>query len=118
MRQILRSRVYQLSSVPGEENRADTRFYSRYLPRRMTAEQILDAISQVTGVPEKFPGLPPVFRAQQLPDTRVASAFLDAFGRPLRRVASCDCERVQEPSLGQALELMAKGEALKVLIES
>ena len=45
-------------------------------------------------------------RAQQLPDTKVASAFLDAFGRPLRRSASCECERIQDPNLGQALELL------------
>ncbi len=106
MRRILRSRTYQLASTPTPDNRADTRFYSHYLPKRMAAEQLLDAIGRVTGIRERLPGLPVGFRAQQLPDTKVASAFLDQFGRPLRRVASCECERIQEPNLKQALELM------------
>jgi hypothetical protein len=106
IRLIATSRVYQLSSEATPDNRADTRFYSHYYPRRMTAEQLLDALGAVTGRPVKFPGLAANLRAQQLPDTRVASTFLDAFGRPLRRTASCECERVQEANLGQALELM------------
>ena len=106
IRAICQSRVYQLSATATADNRADTRFYSHYYPRRMTAEQLLDALGTVTGQPLKFPGLAAGIRAQQLPDTKFASTFLDAFGRPLRRVASCECERVQEPNLGQALELM------------
>ena len=106
MRTILTSNTYQLSAVPTAGNRLDTMFYSRYYPRRMTAEQILDAICQVSGIAEEFPGQPAGTRAQQLPDTKVASAFLDAFGRPLRRSASCECERIQDPNLGQALELL------------
>ena len=106
MRTILTSNTYQLSAVPTVDNRLDTMFYSRYYPRRMTAEQILDAICQVSGIAEEFPGQPAGTRAQQLPDTKVASAFLDAFGRPLRRSASCECERIQDPNLGQALELL------------
>jgi hypothetical protein len=106
MRTILTSRTYQLASTPTPENQADTRFASHYTPRRMTAEQILDAFGQVTGRREQLTGLPAAFRAQQLPDTKVASSFLDQFGRPLRRTASCECERVQGPNLSQALELM------------
>lgn len=104
IRQMVHSRVYQLHSAgsPAE----DRRFYSRYYPRRLTAEQIVDAFGQVTGVREPFAGLPPETRAIQLPDTKVPSPFLDMFGRPLRRLASCECERVQEPNLGQALELL------------
>jgi Protein of unknown function (DUF1553) len=41
-------------------------------------------------------------RAVQLPDSRVASRFLDAFGRP-ERAASCSCERQQDATVGQAL---------------
>lgn len=106
MRTVLRSNAYQLSSVATDANRGDSHFFSHYALKRMTAEQLLDALGQVTGQAEKLPGLPAGFRAQQLPDTKFASTFLDTFGRPLRRVASCECERVQEPNLGQALELM------------
>jgi hypothetical protein len=40
----------------------------------------------------------------QLPDSRVTSRFLDAFGRP-DRTATCACERQQDASVGQALHL-------------
>jgi hypothetical protein len=65
---------------------------------------ILDAISQVTGVPENFPGYPGR-RALQLPDAAVDSYFLTAFGRP-PRVTPADSERQQEPSITQALHVI------------
>ncbi|HTE18305.1 MAG TPA: DUF1549 and DUF1553 domain-containing protein, partial [Armatimonadota bacterium] len=105
MRQIMNSRTYQLTSKPRPENKKDDRQYSRYFVKRLTAEQLLDAICQVTGQPEKFPGLPAGYRAAQLPDTRVANYFLDVFGRPPRQI-TCDCERAQEPNMAQALHLI------------
>lgn len=105
MRYILNSRTYQLTSRPLPENRKDDRLYSRYLVRRLTAEQLLDAISQVTGVPEQFSGLPAYTRAIGLPDTKVSNYFLDVFGRPPRQI-TCDCERAQEPNMAQALHLI------------
>lgn len=127
MRTILRSRAYQLSSRPNATNRADDRFYSRCLPRRLTAEMLLDAISQVTGKQEKFPGLPAGTRAAALPDTRISSEFLDMFGRPARQV-TCECERNADPSVSQALtfingktlndKIMASGGTLDKLLDS
>jgi len=105
MRQIMSSRTYQLTSRPLPQNKKDDRQYSRYFVRRLTAEQLLDAICQVTGQPEKFGGLPSGYRAIQLPDTRVANYFLDVFGRPPRQI-TCDCERAQEPNMAQALHLI------------
>jgi hypothetical protein len=43
-------------------------------------------------------------RAQQLPDVRPVSRFLDAFGRP-ERSQTCACERTRDASVGQALHL-------------
>lgn len=105
MRQILLSETYQRSSrrLPG--NAADTRYHSRFLPRRMGAEQLLEAVCDVTGTRESFEGYPPGTRATQLKDTSVASSFLDAFGRPPRHT-TCECERSNEPSVAQALLLM------------
>jgi hypothetical protein len=105
MRSILRSEAYQRSARPNETNRKDDRFYSRYLPRRLPAEALLDAVCQVTGSPEKFDGLPLGTRAIALPDTRVASLFLDIFGRPQRQV-TCECERASEPNMAQALHFI------------
>lgn len=118
IRTIMNSATYQRSSSPLPENVADDRFYSHYLIRRLSAEVALDAYSQVTGVPTPFTkissGDPGGFtayggyllgtRALQLPDSRVASGFLDAFGRP-DRTQTCSCERQQDSSVGQALHL-------------
>jgi hypothetical protein len=101
VRTIMSSTTYQLSSTPTETNATDLKYHSHYIARRLPAEVILDAISQVTGVPENFPGYPGR-RALQLPDAAVDSYFLTAFGRP-PRVTAADSERQQEPSITLAL---------------
>ena len=123
MRAILQSETYQRSSQPLPENAADTRFYSRYYPRRLMAEVLLDAYSEVTGgarpsswpicatqnrgLGEKYPlGL----RALQLPDTKTFSYFLKAFGRPDRE-KTCECERSATPSMAQVLHI-ANGDTI------
>jgi hypothetical protein len=121
MRAILRSAAYQRSSESLPENAADTRFYSRYYPRRLMAEVILDAMSQVTAVPTSFNrelrrgdefaiNYPTGARAIQLPDSLVSSYFLKSFGRP-DRIQTCECERTTEPSVAQVLH-MANGDTL------
>lgn len=109
-RAILRSAAYQRSSQPLPGNEADRRFYARYYPRRLMAETLLDAISQVTGTPSSFPGYPAGWRALQLPDANVSSYFLKSFGRPERSL-TCECERTASPSMIQALHL-ANGDTL------
>tara|TARA_Y100000758_G_C15701880_1_gene293624 strand:- start:30 stop:500 length:471 start_codon:yes stop_codon:yes gene_type:complete len=75
----------------------------------MTAEVLLDGISQVLDVPTEFSGgggkFPVGTRAIELPDENVPVHFLDVFGRPARNKA-CECERVSEATLGQALALV------------
>jgi hypothetical protein len=105
LRLILSSRVYQLSSRPTPENRLDTTYFTHYTPKRLTAEQLLDAVNDATGTVEKFPQRPSGTRAIALPDPNYSSYFLDTFGRPLRAIA-CECERSGDPTLGQALHLM------------
>ena len=103
-RTIMNSATYQLTSAPAGANAADVKYHSHYLARRLPAEVILDAIGQVTGVREDFPGYPGR-RALQLPDAAVDSYFLTAFGRP-PRVTAADSERQQEPSITQALHVI------------
>jgi hypothetical protein len=110
MRRIVSSRAYQLSSAALPGNARDDRYFSHFLVRRMTAEQLLDALNQVTGNAEDFPGMPPGYRAVQLPDTHVKSEFMDLLGRPAR-VITCECERSQEPNMAQAL-LFINGELI------
>ena len=109
IRTIATSRTYGLSSLPNESNAKDKQSFARHYPKRMGAEVLLDAISQVTGVPTAFGGLPAGTRAIELPDESVASTFLDTFGRP-KRDTPCECERVTDASLGQSLMLLNSGE--------
>ncbi|MBL8829536.1 MAG: DUF1553 domain-containing protein, partial [Planctomycetaceae bacterium] len=104
MRTILQSSAYQRSSQVLADNKEDRRFYSRYYPKRLMAEVLLDAMSQVTRVPTPFKDYPAGWRALQLPDSLVASEFLNAFGRP-ERVITCECERSAEPSMVQVLNI-------------
>ncbi|MBI3664638.1 MAG: DUF1553 domain-containing protein, partial [Acidobacteria bacterium] len=105
VRTIMSSAAYQRSSRALAENAADETFYSHYILKRLPAEVILDAMSRVTASPERFPGAPLGTRALELPDTKVASYFLDVFGRP-KRAITCECERRQEPSIAQALHVL------------
>jgi hypothetical protein len=118
VRTIMNSAAYQRSSVATSANKSDDRFYSRYLIRRLPAEVVLDAYSDITKIPTAFtqvavgssggtaatPDYPLGMRALQLPDTQLVSQFLDAFGRP-EREQTCSCERQQESSVTQALHL-------------
>jgi hypothetical protein len=105
LRVICNSATYQHSGEPNLTNRNDETQFSRHLVRRLGAEQILDALVQATGVPEKFSGVPLGARAAQLPDTAVSSEFLDLFGRPAR-ASVCECEREMTPNLAQTLHIM------------
>ncbi len=122
MRTLLQSETYQRSSITLPENISDLRYGSHYVPRRLKAEVLLDTVSQVTAAPTTFKidrrnanrgtadTYPLGFRALQLPDSNIASYFLKSFGRA-DRVATCECERTNEPSMAQALHL-ANGDTL------
>jgi hypothetical protein len=106
---ICKSRTYQLSSTPNEFNKHDKQNYARYYPRRLSAEVLFDAVNLVTDSPAPFSGLPQdkhaPKRAIMLPDESFPSYFLDVFGRP-QRISACECERVSEANLAQALHLL------------
>jgi hypothetical protein len=110
IRTIMNSAAYQRSPQATPENAADDRFYSHFLVKRMSAEVMLDSLSQVTAAPTEFPDYPRGLRALQLPDNNVVSYFLSAFGRPAREF-TCECERSAEPSITQTLHL-ANGKTL------
>ena len=116
MRLILESSTYQRASTSSAENAADKRFYARYYPRRLMAEVLSDAIAQVAGAPNEFPGYPTGWRALQLPDSNIASYFLQKFGRP-DRVITCECERTSEPSMVQVLHL-TNGDAINARLSA
>ena len=116
IRTILDSSVYQLSSDANSTNQSDNIYYSKHIVRRLSAEVILDAMSQVTGVPAAFPNYPLGTRALQLPDTQVRSDFLASFGRPPR--ITCDAaERSSVPTIAQALAVI-NGDTLNKKLSS
>ncbi len=123
MRTILESETYGRSSGPLAENADETKYHSRYYPRRLMAEVLLDSIDQVLQTSSSFttvafPGAdsqktdfyPPGTRAIELYDSAIDSYFLKTFGRNPREI-TCECERSAEPSMVQVLHL-SNGETL------
>ena len=108
-RTICKSSTYQLSSLPNELNARDKQNFSRFYPRRLTAEVLYDAFHQVTATPESFGNLPPGTTATQLPDVQMGPYFLKVFGQPQSDTA-CECERAQEANLAQSLHLLNSAE--------
>ncbi|MBN9119517.1 MAG: DUF1549 domain-containing protein [Planctomycetes bacterium] len=114
---ICKSRTYQLSLATNKWNRDDDINYSHALARRLTAEELFDAIHKVTGSVSRLPGLPPGSRAAQLVDSNVdlPGGFLDLFNKPVRE-SSCECERGTGLNLGPILAMVngpIVGEAIK-----
>ena len=105
IRTIMQSRVYQLSSRKNDFNADDEIYNSHANTRLLSAEQLLDAICQVTGVAESFGGVPAGTRAVELPDPPTNHYFLKVFGQPQREMA-CECERSNESNLSQALQMI------------
>ncbi|HEY2584852.1 MAG TPA: DUF1549 and DUF1553 domain-containing protein [Tepidisphaeraceae bacterium] len=116
IRTICRSRTYQLSAVPNAYNATDKQNYSRYYPKRLTAEVLLDSVNALAGSKGGFGGLPAGTRAVQLPDNsfNVNSYFLTVFGRP-ESSSACECERSQDASLAQSLHLLNSQDVLSEL---
>jgi hypothetical protein len=113
-RLILNSRTYQLSSSTNALNARDVAHFSHYRLKRLGAEELLDAVSQVTGSAEPFSSWIPVpalrlpngYRATQLPDSDIDCTFLDTFGRPSRDTPY-EGDRNADPTARQAMFLMS-----------
>ncbi|MGD9722600.1 MAG: DUF1549 domain-containing protein [Pirellulales bacterium] len=109
VRTICTSQAYQLDSLPNDYNVNDKQNYSRYYPKRLPAEVLLDAIDAVTSSKSNFGGVPQGVRAVQLPDNGFNSYFLTVFGRP-ESASACECERSSEANLAQSLHLLNSSE--------
>lgn len=112
-RLILQSKTYQLSSKTNDLNRLDARHFSHYYVRRIGAEQMLDAVCQVTGTTDQFASWIPVpatimpagSHAAQVFDGDIKNPLLDLFGRPPRDTPY-ECERKSAGSIRQSLHLV------------
>ncbi len=133
IRAIANSRTYQLASITDATDRNAARYFSHMLARPLPAEVLLDAICEVTGVPENFEVMqdylegipteavrfPAGTRAVQLPVNDISTLinssgkyvryelhpFLRTFGQP-NRTQTCECDREQKFSRRQALEMV------------
>ncbi|MFO1092376.1 MAG: DUF1553 domain-containing protein [Planctomycetaceae bacterium] len=120
IRTLMNSSLYQLSSEPTDTNRDDDAHFARNIPRRLTAEQLLDSLIQATGADVQFDGYPQherqvagvaaVRSRSHAPSP--ADRFLVRFGKPPRE-QSCDCERSDESTLAQTFELVS-GEMIEI----
>ncbi|QEH37030.1 hypothetical protein OJF2_56150 [Aquisphaera giovannonii] len=108
---IMNSAAYQLDGrpLPGEPD--DPSYYSHAAVRLLPAEVLLDAMSQVTGIPDRYKAAPSRLRAVQLPGIGAENPFLKAFGKP-ERLLTCECERAESTTLAQAFQ-MINGPALR-----
>jgi hypothetical protein len=124
-RLILNSNAYQFSAIPAGDRSEDEICFIRYLPRRLEAEVLIDAICQVTGtterysspIPEPFTFIPEQQRSIELPDGSISSTFLDLFGRPARD-SGLESERNNRPTAAQELHLLNSSHIRRKIEES
>ncbi|HJZ58921.1 MAG TPA: DUF1553 domain-containing protein, partial [Gemmataceae bacterium] len=123
---IMLSRVYQLASTTRDSHTMGDELHSSHaLIAPLEAEQLLDAMSQVTEVPVPFNGYPLGLRANQIPappqtgrrfTEGVGDRFLKTFGKP-ERLLTCECERNDDPGLLQAFQMIT-GDVVNGLIRT
>jgi hypothetical protein len=126
VRTIMTSRTYQLAAATRDTSTmADELHNSHATVMPLKAEQLIDALSQVTGTPVRFRGYPLGIRANQIPappqsgrrfgGEGMGEKFLKTFGKP-DRLLTCECERNDDPGLLQAFQLIT-GELMNSLVK-
>jgi len=106
VRTIAMSRTYQQSSIPNDSNRSQHSNFSHAALRRLSAEQLADAVSRATGVDEPYRVGPPGLRAVHVPYVAAGSRLLRLFGRPTERASACECGRSPDATLPQVMYLL------------
>ncbi len=109
-REIVLSDTYQRSWQPNETNASDKRNFSHYIPHRLPAEVVHDAVllatagdSRAEELRQSLAGLaiggsmPPQYRGQ-------SNFALSVFGQSIRET-NCDCDRSDDSSLLQSVYL-------------
>ncbi|MBS0204376.1 MAG: DUF1553 domain-containing protein [Planctomycetes bacterium] len=118
LRLVLNSNTYQLSSKPVDRQSKfaanPTPYCTNHSIRMLSAEQLLDAITTATGLPQDFPGHPRGTRAIELSEGAIEHPFLKAFSRPVRDV-TCECAREDDPSLSQVIHLLNNRDIIEAI---
>lgn len=121
VRMIALSNTYQQAAA-SDPRAADPALLAGSNVRRLSAEQMIDAISLALDSPVKLKGMPLGTRTMQMPGVILPNrrsqqpieAFLQAFGKPQRLLPS-ECERAGDTSLNQIMQ-MTTGPMLHELI--
>jgi hypothetical protein len=133
-RLILNSSTYQFSAMPRHNAQEAAAQFATYLPRRLDAEVLIDAVNQITGttdlytsaIPEPYTYIPREMSAIALADGSVTSHFLALFGRSARATGAAN-ERSNSPVPSQWLhtlnskhfqDKLAGGPKLRAILES
>ena len=121
---VMTSRTYQFAAISRDKaTMGDDSHHAHAVVTPLEAEQLLDAMSKVIGVPVRFAGYPTGMRANQVPaapqtgrraQTDMGDRFLKVFGKP-ERLLTCECERSDDPGLLQAFQLIT-GDLLNGMI--
>jgi hypothetical protein len=115
LRLILNSATYQRSSATNPTNVDDEQHYARAIPRKLSAEILLDTLCQVTGSQLDWASLPDGSRSAQRAGLgarrrKEASSdvdkFLRSFGKP-PRLTNCDCERSTAGTISQSFQMLS-----------
>ncbi len=114
IRTIMQSRTYQTASEPDGTNGTDETNHARGIVRRLDAEQLVDSINKALGSVLDIEDYPTATRLAQVPEGRKhyhpiksdIDRFELVFGKPPRLIAS-ECERTNEPTVGQAFQLIS-----------
>lgn len=124
IRTIATSATYGLSAEPADDHPFAAENFAHARVRRLAAEELLDSLSEVAGVPVAFDGYPLGTSAREIPGVQAsrprerrdtaADIFLDLFGKP-PRLLTCECERTTESTMGQAFQLIS-GETVDQLL--
>ena len=115
MRTILNSRTYQLAAEGPKQSpnaASPDRYFVKASVRMLAAEQVLDAVSSATGVPETFKGYPAGTRALDLPEGGIFLA-----GALANRVADRSRERLQERMVDSSFRKVECPRARRVALE-
>lgn len=122
---IIQSNVYQARpKTNGDPD--DLGNFAFGISRPLQAEELFDGISKVTGSSPRFSNYPEISRAHSIPgvgaklesrskNSDVSSIkFLFSFGKPVRSL-TCECERLDDNTLGQAFHLISGDHMLSMI---
>jgi hypothetical protein len=115
LRLILNSATYQRSTATNPTNVDDEQHYARAIPRKLSAEVLLDTLCQVTGSELDWASLPDGSRSAQRAglgarrkkeSSSDVDKFLRSFGKP-PRLTNCDCERSTAGTISQSFQMLS-----------